>query len=240
MRWVVTPAANPARRIVYFHGGGYLAGGFHSHRPLVAWLSHEARAAVLFVDYRLAPEHRFPAALDDACTALAFAAITGPTGYDNAVPAQLIVGGDSAGGGIAIASQLRMRDMGQPMTRGIFSLCGMLDLDERTSTFLSKSQRTRDSARLVVSWLDELRHPYLSVVNANTWGLPPVFLQTGTDDYCREDSIRFAALAGGAGVSTTLDDWPDMFHVWQRFVPKVPEAAAAVERVGAFCRQHLE
>lgn len=236
--WVVAPEADPGTCIVYLHGGGYLAGGYHSHRPLVAWLSHHARAPVLFVDYRLAPEHRFPAALDDACRALDHAWQHGPDGVARRSPSRIVVGGDSAGGGIAIATLLRRRSAGQPLPAACFSLCGMLDLDETTSRFLQSSQRTRDSARLVVHWLRDLHDPCLSVIGADLAGLPPLLLQTGSEDYCREDSVRMAERAREAGVATTLEVCPGMFHVWQRFAPTVPESMEALERVGAFCRTH--
>jgi monoterpene epsilon-lactone hydrolase len=102
LKWVYVPGAQANKRIVYLHGGGYLAGGYHSHRQLVAWLAHETKASVLFVDYRLAPEARFPAALDDASKALEFAYENGPSGLPSAEPLRIFIGGDSAGGGMTI------------------------------------------------------------------------------------------------------------------------------------------
>ena len=238
MRWVHTPQSSPDRRLVYLHGGGYLAGGYHSHRPLVAWLAHEAKAAVLFVDYRLAPEARFPAALDDASTALAYAYSHGPSGADANEDVTVLIGGDSAGGGLTIGTLLRRRDAGEAMPAAAFSLCGMLNLDETSSPFLQSSQRTRDSARLVVAHLKDLQHPHLSVVRADLAGLPPLLLQTGSEDYCKDDSILLAERARQAGVDVTLEVWPEMFHVWQRFAPMVPEALHAVRRVAEFCLAH--
>lgn len=238
MRWLTVPGADPDRRIVYLHGGGYLAGGYHSHGPMLAWLAHEARAAVLYVDYRLAPEARFPAGLDDACQAVDLAFARGPAGTPSAGRPSVFVGGDSAGGGLAIGTLLRRRDAGQPAPAAAFSLCGMLDLDESSSKFLQSSQRTRDSARLVVSHLKDLQHPYLSVVRADLAGLPPLLLQTGSEDYCREDSLVLAERARAAGVDVTLQVWPAMFHVWQRFAPKVPEALQALREVADFLRLH--
>jgi acetyl esterase/lipase len=113
----------------------------------------------------------------------------------------------------------------------------MLDLDETSSAFLQGSQRTRDSVRLVVSHLKDLSHPHLSVVRADCRGLPRLLLQTGSEDYTRDDSIVMATRLEEAGVPTTLQVWPQMFHVWQRFPPKVPEALMALQRVADFIDQ---
>jgi acetyl esterase/lipase len=212
---------------------------------MLAWLSHLTQAAVLYVDYRLAPEHRFPAALDDACAALEYAFAHGPTGVGPApLPRggegqeKVFVGGDSAGGGIAIGTLLRRRDAGLPPPAAAFSLCGMLDLDETSSSYLQSLQRNRDAVRLVVAHLQDLLHPHLSVVRAELTGLPPLLLQTGGADYCKDDSITLAERARAAGVDVELRIWPELFHVWQRFAPEVPEALQALEQVADFCRRH--
>jgi acetyl esterase/lipase len=147
---------------------------------------------------------------------------------------RVFVGGDSAGGGIAIATLLHRRDSGAAMPVAGFALCGMLDVDETTSKFLQTNQRTRDSVRFIVASLKDLQHPYLNVLRADLVGLPPLLLQTGSDDYCRDDSIEFARRAEQAQVQVTLDIWPEMFHVWQRFAPRVPEALQALKAVAQF------
>jgi epsilon-lactone hydrolase len=234
MKWVHVSGADGNKRIVYLHGGGYLAGGYHSHRHLVAWLAQVTNASVLFVEYRLAPEARFPAAQEDARMAVEYAYEHGPASAAPRGPLRVFVGGDSAGGGIAIATLLHRRDSGAAMPVAGFALCGMLDVDENSSKFLQSSQRTRDSVRFVVSSLKDLQHPYLNVVRADLVGLPPLLLQTGAEDYCRDDSIEFARRAEEAQVQVTLDIWPEMFHVWQRFAPKVPEALQALKAVAQF------
>src|SRR5262245_47017099 len=124
--WAVPANAAPGRRIVYLHGGGFCAGGYHSHRCLAGWLAHAARAAVLFVSYRLAPEHRFPAGLDDATAALAWAQEHGP---DGPAPARaLFIAGDSAGAALAVSAMLQARAARAALPQAAALLCGMLDL----------------------------------------------------------------------------------------------------------------
>jgi epsilon-lactone hydrolase len=231
--WLASSDADPDRRIVYCHGGGFVAGGFHSHRTLAGWLAEATKASVLFVEYRLAPEHRFPAAIDDVDAALAWIWENGPGGHSE--PARTVaIGGDSAGAALAVAGMLRARQRGSRLPHAGFLLCGMLDLDEETSDFLKLTQRSRDGTRLYVKNLRDLRSEFASPILADPHDLPPLLIQTGTSDYCRNDSIRFAERAQKAGVGVTLEVWPDMVHVWQRFAPKLPEALQSLQRVGAY------
>lgn len=234
--WVVPPDAIAGRRIVYLHGGGFCAGGYASHRSLAAWLAQAARAALLFVSYRLAPEHRFPAGLDDATAALAWAQENGPDGPGPA--GALFIAGDSAGAALAVGAMLQARAARRPLPRAAALLCGMLDLDERTSTFLQQTQRTRDMTRQYVAWLADLENPLASPMRADLAGLPPLLVQTGSADYCRDDCERFASRAEAHGVATRLEVWPEMIHVWHRFAPKLPEALQALRQVAAFFDGH--
>lgn len=235
--WVCAPDADPAARILYLHGGGYFAGNFGSHRSLVGWLSKHAEAAVLFPEYRLAPEHRFPAGVDDCWAAYRFMLANGPDGQTSAARATFVAG-DSAGGGLAVSTMLKARAADMPLPNAGVLICAMLDLDERTSKFLQTTQRTRDMVRQYVRFLDDLRNPLASQMLADLRGLPPLLLQTGMDDYCKDDSIRFELKAKEAGVNATLEMWPEMIHVWHRFAPKLPEANEALQAVAAFLRRH--
>jgi monoterpene epsilon-lactone hydrolase len=234
--WVVPANALAGRRLVYLHGGGFCAGGYHSHRSIAGWLAHATRAAVLFVSYRLAPEHRFPAALDDATAALHWAQENGPS--ERAAASALFIAGDSAGAALAIGAMLQARSAGRALPRAAALLCGMLDLDERTSIFLQQTQRTRDMTRQYIAWLADLENPLASPMRADLAGLPPLLVQTGTADYCRDDCERFAARAQAHGVATRVEVWPEMIHVWQRFAPKLPEALRALEQVAGFFEAH--
>lgn len=233
--WVCAPGVDPDNRILYFHGGGYFGGNFASHRSLVGWLSKHAGASVLFPEYRLAPEHRFPAAVDDGWTAYRHLREHGPNG--KATARRLAIAGDSAGGGLVISTMLKAREAGAPLPDAGVLICAMLDLDERTSKFLQMTQRTRDMVRQYVRFLDELKNPLASQMLADVRGLPPLLLQTGTDDYCKDDSVRFEHKANEAGVKATLEMWPEMIHVWHRFAPKLPEANEALQTVASFLRR---
>jgi epsilon-lactone hydrolase len=231
--WVSAPGTDPDRRIVYFHGGGYVTGDFHSHRSLAGALALAAGAAVLFVEYRRAPEHRFPAWIEDGWSALSYVRQQGPRRRATAA-STMVIGGDSAGGAIALAMLVKSRDAGGRQPDAGFSLCGMLNADERTSPFLQASQRSRDTIRLAVASLDDLADPLLSPVSADLRGLPPLLIQTGSEDYCRADSAMLAERATHQGVDVALETWPGMFHVWQRFAPKLPEANDSLARVAAW------
>lgn len=236
--WVTTPKSAPDRRMLMFHGGAYCAGSYDSHRTFVAWLAEATGYSILFPEYRLAPEHRFPAAVDDSETALRWIDSNGPGGRVGKAR-YIVVSGDSAGGGLSVASMLRARSRNFRMPDAALLICAMLDLDEKTSKFLQMNQRSRDIPRLYVAGLEDLAHPEASPILADLQGLPPLLLQTGTQDYCRDDSVRFARRARDAGIKTTLEEWPDMFHVWQRYAPKLPEANQALEAMGNWLRTIL-
>ena len=230
---VRAPGAAADRRIVYAHGGGFVTGGFHSHRSLAGWLSAAARATVVFPEYRLAPEDRCPAALDDVCVAVERAAALGADGRP--APARsLWAAGDSAGGALVVGAMLRRRDAGMRLPSAAVIFCGMLDLDERRSQFLQATQRSRDQVRNYLASMSQLEDPYAAPLTAELAGLPPVLLQTASEDLCRHDAMRFAESAAVHGVDATVDEWSGMFHVWQRFAPELPEAVEALDRAGRF------
>lgn len=227
--WVETPETKSDRVIVYFHGGGFITGGFHSHRSLVCWLAQITGARILFAEYRLAPEHRFPAAVDDCFNV-----------YRSALaedPAEIFVMGDSAGGALATAVAQLCRDKAVRMPDGAIIACGMMNLDEESSPFLQATQRTRDGVRLYVSHLKDLRNPLASAMEADLQDFPPLLIQTGTDDYCAADCERFARKAEQAGVDVCFENWPDMVHVWHRFAPKLPESLQALDRIAGWLNE---
>ncbi|MXY35035.1 MAG: alpha/beta hydrolase [Boseongicola sp. SB0676_bin_33] len=218
--------AGSDRAVLHLHGGGFSAGGFGSHRTLAGWLSEFSGATVLFPEYRLAPEHRFPAGLEDCFAAYEFALSEDPR--------ELFVTGDSAGGALGISVFQMARDRGLRVPDGLVVICGMLDLDEERSTFLQMAQRTRDNVRLYVERLSDLKHPLASAMEADLTGLPPLLIQTGSEDYCADECERFAAKAKAAGAAVGFENWPEMVHVWHRFAPKLPEANDALKRIAAW------
>jgi acetyl esterase/lipase len=220
--------------IVYCHGGGFVAGGLASHRALVAWLADRAQGQVWFVDYTLAPEGRFPLQIDQAATVLQ-AALGGEAG---GAARQVFIAGDSAGACLAVGAMVRARVMGLAQPTAAILLCGMFDIDPASSVFANANPRIREMVRAYLGQAavsDRLANPMV----ADLAGLPPMLLQTGTADGCRPDVERFHQRAIAAQVEVTLSVWPDMFHVWQRFAPLLPEAVTALTEAGAFIAAHL-
>jgi len=235
--WVTTPISDTKRRIVYSHGGGFVAGGLPSHRTLLAWLAYYASASVLFVDYTLAPEARFPTQLHQVHDALAWAASNGPSGASDA--AGLFIAGDSAGAGIALAALLMARANGAPLPDGALFFCGMFNLAHASSAFIQAASRRQSMVEAYLGDLALVEDPLASPIRADLGGLPPLLVQTGTMDGCRADSAILSERAKAAGVPVTLQVWQDTFHVWQRFAPLAPEADEALQAAGRFIAEQI-
>jgi acetyl esterase/lipase len=235
----VSDGTGPADGVVlYLHGGGYCMGSVGTHRGLAARLAAASRARVLNLDYRLAPEHPHPAAVDDAVAAYRWLRGTGVE--------QVVVGGDSAGGGLTIATLLALRDAGDPLPAAGFCLSPWVDLECAGETMTTKAdvdpmctkEGLTDMAAAYAGDRD-LRAPLLSPVHADLRGLPPLLIQVGTAEVLLDDAVRLAERARAAGVDVRLEAWDDLIHVFQAFAPMVPEALEAIEGIGAFVQQRL-
>jgi acetyl esterase/lipase len=235
--WVGAPSKANGPRVVYLHGGGFVAGGLPSHRSLVAWLAHEVGGSVLFVDYGLAPEHKFPTQIEQAHTALGWAAGHGPAGAG--ATEALAIAGDSAGAALAMGALLLARERGSVMPRAAALFCGMLDLDPVTSAFAGSSRRMIEMVQAYLPNGTTVADPLASPLRADLAGLPAMLLQTGTADGCRADSQAFTKRLQDAGGHATLTVWPEMFHVWHRFAPLLPEAHQALVEAAAFLRANM-
>jgi len=235
--WTTTPSADPTRVILYFHGGGYISGSLDSHRHLIAQAGREAQARTLSLAYRLAPEHPFPAALDDALTGHRFLLSNGFR------PKRIAVAGESAGGGLAIAMQVSARDAGLELPACAWCSSPWVDL-----TLSDGSLTTKAAVDPIVSktYLEELafaylhgtdaRTPLVSPIYADLRSLPPVLIQVGSCETLLDDSIRLAAVAGAADVRVTLEVWPDMIHAFPLFYQQLAAGRRALAGVGAFIR----
>jgi len=235
--WVWPPEVTSGCAVLYLHGGGYIAGSIRTHRPLAARISRAARAPVLLVDYRLAPEYPFPAAVCDATSAYRW--LLGR----QFSPSKLAVAGDSAGGGLAIASMIALRDDGVELPAAGVCLSPWLDLAMTGASVATNEGkdpvlRRADLEFMAARYLGaaDPRTPTASPLYARLAGLPPLLFQVGTDEILLDDARRCAERARREGVSVELEVWEGMIHVWQFAVGLIPEAARAVRRVGGFVR----
>jgi epsilon-lactone hydrolase len=235
--WLEPPAARDGAAIVYLHGGGYVIGSPRSHRHLAAAIARSARAATLLPDYRLAPEHPFPAAVDDAVAAYCWLLDRGHA------PARTVLAGDSAGGGLTVATLLALRERGLPLAAAGVCISPWIDLTGGGASYGTKAASdpivTRDGvmemARAYVGQHDA-RAPLVSPLFADLTGLPPLLIQVGSEEVLLDDAVALAQRAEAAGVEVALETWPDMIHVWHWFLPMLDEAQAAIDRIGDFIR----
>jgi acetyl esterase/lipase len=238
--WITVPGAAEDRILFYLHGGGYCVGSLNTHREMISRLARAGRARALSIEYRLAPEHLHPAALEDSV-----AAYRGLLS-DGADPARIVIGGDSAGGGLTLATLVSLRDAGDPLPAAAVCLSPWTDLEgtgESATTkadldMIVKMDDDRTMARRYSGDAD-LREPLLSPLYADLHGLPPMLIQVGTREVLLDDSTRFADSAREAGVDVALEVWEDMIHVFQFFAFALPEGQQAVDRIGEFMLQRL-
>ena len=238
--WLTAPGADAERAVLYLHGGGYAIGSLRSHRKLASDVSRAARARVLLLDYRLAPEHPHPAALDDSTAAYRWLLGQGLE------PRRLAVAGDSAGGGLTIATLVSLRDAGSPLPAAGVCISPWVDLSCTAASFTENADLDPMVSRTLLqrmgSWylcdLDP-RTPLAAPLHADLSGLPPLLIHVGGTEVLRDDAVALADRARAAGVEVTLGVWPEMMHVWHVFCGRVPEASQAMEEVGNFLRRHM-
>lgn len=240
--WSIAPGSDSAHVLMFFHGGGYCSGSILSHRRMVTEAGRAGRVRTLAVGYRLAPEHPFPAALEDATTAWRFLRKQGVAAK------HIAIGGDSAGGGLTVALLNRLREAGEELPACGWLVSPWTDLTMSGATFAAK-----DSVDPLIhkDYLQELADAYLpagmnpkdpraSVLFADLKGLPPLLVQVGSDETLLDDATRFAAAAGAADVFVALEIWPHMIHAWPLWNVRLAPGRRALESAGAFLRRHLQ
>ena len=241
--WVEMPGADPTRVVLYFHGGGYTTGSLNTHRRFVALLSERTGARVLNVDYRLAPEHPFPAAVDDALDAYRWL-ISDDGGCVDA--AHVVLAGDSAGGGLAAAALIALRDQPDPNPAGGALISPWTDLalsgasmDSRAALDPMCSRETLSVHAQHYLGATDANAPLASPVYADLAGLPPLLIHVGDHETLLDDATRLAERAQAAGVDVTIEAVPEMIHVWHIFTGLVPESEPALDDLATWIKKHL-
>lgn len=237
--WLIPAGADKEKVILYTIGGGYISGTCNDHRTLVAKVAQTSGIAVLMFDHRLAPEHPFPAALEDALTAYRWILEQGTT------PENIVIMGESAGGGLCLATLLAVRDQGLPLPAGAVALSPWTDLKLTGDSYRTKANvcisppgMSTVCSKYYVGDHDPTE-PWISPLYGDLHGLPPLFINVGDYETMRDDSTRFAAKAKAAGVDTTLMVGKKMIHCYPLMAPMFPEATQALEEVCHFIKQRL-
>lgn len=237
---VTPPNARPGRYVLYLHGGAYRVGSPATYRHFTWRVAAAAQASALVIDYRLAPEHPFPAALDDAVASYRW--LLERTGDSR----QLIVMGDSAGGGLALALLLKLRDDHTPLPVAAVALSPWTDLALTGSSLVANERfdsmvNADDVPRFASDYLAgaDPHHPYASPLYGDPSGLPPTLIQASDNEVLRDDAVRIAEKMRRAGCDVELQIWPRMAHTWQLLAPFVPEARRAIAAIGTFLQQRV-
>ncbi len=234
--WIAAPNADRERVILYLHGGGYTAGSIASHREIAARLSKAAQARCLVPDYRLAPENPFPAAVEDAVAAYKWLVEN-----QHCKPAKLAIAGDSAGGGLTVATLVALRDAGTPLPAAAACISPWIDLEATGASVDSNANVDPLVSREVLLMFTQMylgnrdpKTPLASPLHADLRGLPPMLIQVGSGEVLLDDARRLAERGRATGVKTELEVWPNMPHVWHWCAPVLEDGQRAIERIGEF------
>ncbi len=238
--WISAPNASSDKIFLCLHGGGYTMLSSKAFHPLASLLSTASGCRGLVIDYRLAPEHPFPAALEDATASYRWVLEQGYSARN------VIIVGFSSGGGLALAAMIALRDAAVQLPAGAVLLSPWTDLAGTGESMTTRAEidpmitpeMNRFHAALYSKGTD-LHHPLISPLYADLHGLPPMLIHVGSDEIMLNDSTRLAERAKAAGVEVALDIWESMWHNWHAFAPQLPEGLRAIEQVGQFIRQKL-
>jgi acetyl esterase/lipase len=235
--WTSTPDIDRGKVVLFLHGGGYVIGSLDSHRHLVAEIGRAARSRTLAIDYRLAPEHPFPAAVDDSLAAYRFLLANGVQA------SSVTIAGDSAGGGLVVATMLAIRDVGLPQPTCGWAISPWVDMEAVGDSMTSKA--ATDPTVQKAGILDMAKHylnganprsPLAAPIYADLHGLPPLLIQVGAAETLLDDAIRLAQVAGAADVAVDLQIWPEMIHVWHTYYQELAAGRRAIAAGAEFVR----
>ena len=238
---ISTPEASSEHIILYLHGGGYLFGSRNTHRRVASDFSAAAKALVLLIDYRLAPEHPFPAALEDGLTSYCWL-----REQYNFNPAQIALAGDSAGGNLALGMMLSLRNNHQPLPACALLMSPLTDVERRGRSLQTKANVdpivSSELLNMVAnSYLPDgnFLNPIVSPIHADLSNLPPLLIHVGSQEVLLDDSLRLASKAAEDNVTVELKVWQDMIHCFHQFAPHLREGREAITEAGAFLQKHL-
>ena len=237
--WISAPESQEDRVILYLHGGGYLFGSARTHRVMLAHMARAAKARVLALDYRLAPEIPFPAPVEDSVSAYRWLLAQGISAQ------KMVIGGDSAGGGLAVAAMVALRSVGEPLPAAGVCISAWTDMESTGDSHMTNAEsdpsvskeRLLKIAKVYLAG-KEPTAPLASPIHADLTGLPPLLLQVGSIEVLLDDSTLLKSRAEAAGVSVEMEVWDDMPHVWHHYAPILPEARKAIGRIGEFVLEH--
>ena len=235
--WLIPQNSPRDQALVYLHGGGFVFGVTPPHIGMVAYLARTMGVRALIVDYRLAPDHPYPAALDDCATAYRWLLNQG------LAPQNMVLAGDSAGGNLTITTLMKLRDGGEPLPAAAACLSPVADLSERPRPvgdfkdplLPRKAVRFYNTSYVAGS---DARDPLISPAYGDWRGLPPLLVHVGEEEILRDDAARIAAAARAAGVDVRLETYPRMWHVWQLFLA-LPQASESLDDIARFLKSHL-
>ena len=240
--WLRPKQAADGKVLLYLHGGAYLVGSCRTHRQMVSHIARAAGINALVPEYRLAPEHPFPAAIDDAVGVYRWLLTNGFS------PGDIFIAGDSAGGGLTVATLLSLRHAGLPMPAAAVLLSPFLDITASGESATTRADQdpwfdAKDMSVVADNYCSDgtdLQNPLVSPVFSNVAGLPPTFIQVGDDEILLSDSTRFADKMKDAGLDVEIEIWPEMWHLFQLFIGKMPESRRAIRRIGAYLGARLQ
>jgi monoterpene epsilon-lactone hydrolase len=239
--WTWTEAADPARVVLYLHGGGYVFGSILSHRHLVAEIGRASGSRTLAIDYRLSPENPFPAAVDDALASYRFLL---EEGFE---PRRIALAGDSAGGGLVVSTLVAIKQAGLPQPACGWVISPWVDMEATGETFVSragadpmvKREMIVNFAQAYLNGADP-RSAFASPIYADLRGTAPLLIHVGASEVLLDDSLKLARTAGAADVSVRLEIWPEMIHVWHVFHRILGDGRKAVQVGAKFLREAME
>ena len=239
--WTSTPGADATKAILYLHGGGYVIGSLDSHRHVVAEAGRAAGCRTLAIDYRMAPEHPFPAAVDDTVAAYKFLMSSGIAAKN------IAIAGDSAGGGLVVGAVLAIRDAGLATPGCAWCISPWVDMEALGQSYTDRAAADPTVQAPTIKFMAETylagadpRSVYAAPLYGDLKGLPPMLIQVGACETLLDDSIRLARLAGIADVVVELQIWPEMIHVWHLYHPVLAAGWRAIASGGSFVRATLQ